>query len=297
MHSSRHQPSRPRRDPAYDDLYRPGQAGDDPRAATPARRGAPRGREPLAAKVPEITVMFWVIKILSTGMGEATSDYLAKQNVILAGVLGFTGFAVAMWLQFRVRRYSAVVYWLAVAMVAVFGTMAADGLHIELGVPYIGSTVFYAIVLAVIFWLWHRSEGTLSIHSIVTRRREVYYWLTVLATFALGTATGDLTASTLHLGYLPSGILFTGLILIPLVAWRFGMNEIAAFWFAYVLTRPLGASFADWLSKPKALTGLNFGDGQVAAVGAVIIAVLVAYVAITRGDIQRAPEHSPVTDA
>jgi uncharacterized membrane-anchored protein len=271
---------------------------------------APRGRYPLAAKVPEITFLFWVIKILTTGMGEATSDYLfvVRHNVILAGTVGFAGFAVAMWLQYRVRRYAALVYWFAVAMVAVFGTMAADGLHVELGIPYIGSTIFYAIVLAVVFWLWYRSEGTLSIHSIVTRRRETYYWLTVLATFALGTALGDLTATTLHLGYFASGILFTILILVPALAWwKFGLNEIVAFWWAYVLTRPLGASFADWLSKPRAITGLNYGDGQVAAVSAVIIAALVAYVAIRRNDIQppltAAPaaeqmlEQAPVTEA
>ncbi len=255
---------------------------------------AARGREPLAAKVPEITALFWIIKILTTGMGEATSDFLIKINILLGGVVGLVAFVLALWWQFRVRRYVAVVYWLAVAMVAVFGTLAADGLHVELHVPYIGSTIFYAIVLAVVFYLWRRSEGTLSIHSIVTLRREVYYWLTVLATFALGTATGDLTAFALHLGFLTSGLLFTGLILIPALAWwRFGLNEIVAFWWAYVLTRPLGASFADWLSKPHALSGLDLGDGQVAAVATVIIAVLVGYVAVIRNDIQ--PLMAPVT--
>jgi len=257
-------------------------------------RSTARFREPLAAKVPEITALFWVIKILTTGMGEATSDFLIKINILLGGVVGLVAFALALWWQFRVRRYIAAVYWLAVAMVAVFGTLAADGLHVELHVPYIGSTIFYAIVLAVVFYLWRRDEGTLSIHSIVTRRREVYYWLTVLATFALGTATGDLTAFVLHLGFLTSGLMFTGLILIPALAWRrFGLNEIVAFWWAYVLTRPLGASFADWLSKPHALSGLNLGDGQVAAVATVIIAVLVGYVAVTRNDIQ--PPLAPVT--
>ena len=250
--------------------------------------------EPLAAKVPEITALFWVIKILTTGMGEATSDFLIKINILLGGVVGLLVFVLALWWQFRVRRYIAVVYWLAVAMVAVFGTLAADGLHVELHVPYIGSTIFYAIILAVIFYLWHRDQGTLSIHSIVTRRRETYYWLTVLATFALGTALGDLTATTLQLGFLTSGLMFTGLILIPALAWwRFGLNEIVAFWWAYVLTRPLGASFADWLSKPHALSGMNLGDGQVAAVATVIIAVLVAYVAVARNDIQ--PPMTPVT--
>jgi uncharacterized membrane-anchored protein len=259
--------------------------------------------DPVAAKVPEITALFWVIKILTTGMGEAAADYLAKVNLVLAGAVGFAGFALAMWLQFRVRRYLAAAYWFAVAMVAVFGTMAADGLHLKLGVPYIGSTALYAVVLAGIFWLWYRNEGTLSIHSIVTRRREVYYWLAVLATFALGTATGDLTAFVMHLGFLASGILFIALILMPALAWwRFGLNEIAAFWWAYVLTRPLGASFADWLSKPHALSGLGFGDAQVAIVSALIIAALVAYVAVARNDIQPAtavtpPRRPPVPEA
>jgi uncharacterized membrane-anchored protein len=264
------------------------------RRAPSHSHSAVRSREPLAAKVPEITALFWVIKILTTGMGEATADFLIKINILLGGVVGLVVFVLALGWQFRVRRYIAVVYWLAVAMVAVFGTLAADGLHVELHVPYLGSTIFYAIVLAVVFYLWCRNEGTLSIHSIVTRRREAYYWLTVLVTFALGTAAGDLTAFVLHLGFLTSGLMFTGLILIPALAWwRFGLNEIVAFWWAYVLTRPLGASFADWLSKPHALSGLNLGDGQVAAVATVIIAVLVAYVAVTRNDIQ--PPMAPVT--
>ncbi|MGI8414609.1 MAG: hypothetical protein ACR2P2_00045, partial [Nakamurella sp.] len=156
-------------------------------------------REPLAPKVPEITVLFWLIKVLTTGMGESTSDYLAGLNRVLAGAAVMLGFAIAMWLQFRTRRYVAAIYWLAVAMVAVAGTVAADILHIGLGIPYLDSTIFYALVVTVIFWLWYRSQGTLSIHSIVTRTREIYYWITVLATFALGTAAGDLTAASMHL--------------------------------------------------------------------------------------------------
>jgi uncharacterized membrane-anchored protein len=249
--------------------------------------------EPVAAKVPEIAALFWTIKLLTTGMGEATSDFLAARSLLLAAAVGGLGFAAAMWWQFRVTHYSAVTYWLAVAMVAVFGTMAADGLHKGLGVPYVASTLFYAIVLATIFALWRRSEETLSIHSIVTRRREVYYWLTVLATFALGTATGDLTASTLWLGYFPSAVLFAGLILMPAIGWwRFKLNAVVAFWWAYVLTRPLGASLADGFGKSRKLSGLGWGDGAVAAVSAVVIAVLVGYVAVARNDIQR-----PTADA
>lgn len=256
------------------------------------RRRSIRACEPLAAKVPEITALFWVIKVLTTGMGESTSDYLAGLNLILAGVVGVAGFALAMWLQFRTVRYVAAVYWFAVAMVAVFGTMAADGLHVGLGVPYVGSTIFYGLAVAVTFVLWHRSEGTLSIHSIVTRRRETYYWTTVLLTFALGTAAGDMTATEMHLGFLASGVLFAVAIIVPALAWwRFRLNAVTAFWAAYVVTRPLGASFADWLGKPHARTGLGWGDGPVSGVATTIIVLLVVYVARTRKDIQ-----SPLVD-
>jgi uncharacterized membrane-anchored protein len=251
----------------------------------------PSSRAPLAAKVPEITALFWVIKVLTTGMGEATSDYLGTFNLALAGAVGVLGFAFALWLQFRTRRYVAVVYWFAVMMVAVFGTMAADGLHVALGIPYVASTAFYALALAVVFYLWHRSEGTLSIHSIVTRRREAYYWLTVFATFALGTAAGDLTATEMHLGFFASGVLFAIAIVVPLIAWRLGLNSVVAFWIAYVLTRPLGASFADWFGKPHHIGGgLGYGDGTVAGTSFVVIAALVAYVAIRRNDIQPSAE-------
>jgi len=246
------------------------------------------GREPLAAKVPEITALFWVVKILTTGMGEATSDFLANGSLAVAGVVGFGGFCFALWLQFRVRRYYSAVYWLAAVSVAVFGTMAADGLHIALGIPYYGTVTLYAVLLAVVLLVWYRGEGTLSIHSITTRRREVYYWCTVLATFALGTALGDFSATTLNLGFRDAGIAFTVLIAVPLIAWwKFRMNAVLAFWFAYVVTRPLGASFADYLGKPKDIGGLDFGDGTVAAVASALIVALVAYAVVTRNDVQR----------
>jgi uncharacterized membrane-anchored protein len=141
-----------------------------------------------------------------------------------------------------------------------------------------------------VFWTWQRSEGTLSIHSVTTQRREAFYWATVFATFALGTALGDFTATSLGMGYLASGILFFVLILIPALAWwRLGLNSIAAFWMAYVLTRPLGASFADYISKPHSIGGLGFGDGPTALVFAVAVVVLVSYLAIARPDIRRSP--------
>jgi len=256
-------------------------------------------RRPSAAKVPEITILFWIIKILTTGTGEAASDYLASVNLVLAAGLGLLGFAASMVLQFRTRRYVPGAYWLAVLMVAVFGTMAADALHKVIGIPYVITTSFYAVALAIVFALWRRTEGTLSIHSIRSRRREVWYWLTVLLTFALGTAAGDLTAFVLHLGYFWSGVLFAAAIAVPAVGWRLGLNPVVAFWSAYVLTRPLGASFADWLGKSRALGGLGWGDGVVSAAVTVVIALLVAYVAATRHGVQREtgalhPEEQPV---
>lgn len=250
-------------------------------------------REPLAAKVPEIGLLFWVIKVLTTGMGEATSDYLGNSQLILAGVIGVGGFVLALWLQFRAPRYQAFTYWFAVMMVAVFGTMVADGLHVALNLPYAFTTAFYAVAVGVIFYRWHRSEGTLDIHSITTRRRETYYWVTVLATFALGTAAGDLTANSMHLGYFASGLLFAAVIAVPALAWwRFNLNPVVAFWFAYVLTRPLGASFADWLGKPnKKGGGLDWGDGVVSGLALIAILALVTYTAIARRDIQ------PVADS
>jgi len=237
-------------------------------------------------KVPEVTVYFWIIKLLTTGMGETTSDYLVRQlNPILAVAIGGIGLAVALVLQFLVRRYIAGVYWLAVVMVAIFGTMAADVLHVGLGIPYLVSTAFFTIALAVIFVVWYLSEKTLSIHSIYTRRRELFYWATVVATFALGTATGDMTATTLGLGYFSSGVLFAGLIAVPALGyWLFGLNEILAFWFAYIVTRPLGASFADWMGRPRSLGGLGLGTGQVSLGLAILIIVLVGYLTVTRKD-------------
>jgi uncharacterized membrane-anchored protein len=249
--------------------------------------------EPVAVKVPEITFLFWVIKILTTAGGEATSDYLALDlgSRLIAGCIEAGIFVVALVWQFRTRRYTAAAYWALAYAIAIFGTGVADAMHLFIGIPYAGTTALWAVVLAIIFWRWYQSERTLSIHSIYTQRREVYYWAVVFATFALGTALGDFTATALHLGYLASGILFFVVILIPAVAWKFfGLNSVVAFWFAYVVTRPLGASFADWLSKPHSLSGANYGDGPVALVITIIVAVLVGYLAVTRSDIQRPGE-------
>jgi uncharacterized membrane-anchored protein len=250
--------------------------------------------EPAAAKVPEITFLFWVLKILTTAGGEATSDWLSLGNRAVGGVIEAGIFLVALFLQFRTRRYTAVAYWLLAYAIAIFGTGIADAMHLFIGIPYAGTTTLWAVVLAAIFWLWYRSEGTLSIHSVVTTRRECFYWATVFATFALGTALGDFVATPLHLGYLSAGIAFFVVILIPAVLWKgLRLNSVFCFWFAYVITRPLGASFADYVSKPHRISGIDFGDGRTAAVATVAVIIGVAYLAITRGDIQPAQDGAP----
>jgi uncharacterized membrane-anchored protein len=247
---------------------------------------------PGALRVPEITVAFWVIKGLSTAMGESTSDFLVHAMAPeLAVLLGFAGFAVALILQFKMARYVAWTYWFAVVMVGTFGTMAADVLHVGLGVPYTASAIFYAIVLILVFVVWQRTEKTLSIHSIDTPRREAFYWAAVVATFAMGTALGDVTAYTLHLGYFASAVIFAGIIAVPMIGYRWlRWNVILSFWFAYVITRPLGASLADGLGKPKASSGLGLGGGSVALVLGAVILGLVSILAVTGADVQRSPE-------
>jgi uncharacterized membrane-anchored protein len=253
----------------------------------PSHHPRPRAALPLAVKVPEITLIFWALKLLTTGMGEAMSDFMGQHSVPIAGAVGILGLAFALWLQFRTPEYRAPVYWFAVMMVAVFGTMAADGIHDGASIPYSVTTPVFAAFVALTFLVWHRSEGTLSIHSINTRRREAFYWTAVLGTFALGTAAGDLTAYSLGLGFWTSAALFAVVFAIPGIAWwRFDLNPILAFWAAYIVTRPLGASFADGFSKPTS-GGLGWGDGTVSAIALVIFVALVGYVTVTKRDVQR----------
>lgn len=265
-------------------------------------------------KVPQITILFWIIKILTTGMGEVMSDFLTSLGSPqrrLAGSSSGVGQAAAgagqapmgslpnmgsqsafgmssrmlipmaivgviliitMVIQIRSRRYVAWKYWLNVSVVAIFGTIAADIVHIG----FVQSTIMYLIILAVILITWFIVERTLSVHSINTLRRELFYWATVLATFAMGTALGDMTATNLDLGTLVSGFMFVGLIAIPAIAYKvFHANEIFCFWFAYIITRPLGASFADWMSDGR--EGLGWGKGYVSLGLTVIIIALVVF--------------------
>ncbi|MEV0638396.1 hypothetical protein AB0I77_26310 [Streptomyces sp. NPDC050619] len=247
----------------------------------------PRPVRHAASKVPEVTLYFWIIKVLTTGMGETASDFLAHWlGPIPAVGLGGIALLAALAVQFAARRYVPWIYWTAIVMVSVFGTMAADVLHVGLGVPYTVSTPFFMAVLAAVFVLWHRGEGTLSIHSIHTRRREAFYWAAVLATFALGTAAGDLTA-TIGLGYLGSVALYAAAIAVPAVAHRWGnVSAVAAFWAAYVTTRPLGASLADWMAVSHSRGGLNLGLGPVTLSWTVAILGFVGYLAVSRKDRQ-----------
>ncbi len=252
--------------------------------------------EPVAAKVPEITLAFWVIKLLTTAGGEATSDYLALGSHVTGAAVETGLLVIGLIWQFRVRRYTAASYWFLAYAIAIFGTGVSDTMHLTVGIPYWGTTVLWAVVLAGVFTVWYRSERTLSIHSILTRRREMFYWATVFATFALGTALGDFTAVSLHLGYFGSVVLFFVVILIPAIAWRgFGLNAVIAFWSAYVVTRPLGASVADYVSKSKSLSGVGFGDGRTALVATAAVAIGVVYLAVTRTGIQNPA--GPVTSA
>jgi uncharacterized membrane-anchored protein len=249
----------------------------------------PSAKRYLATKVPEITLIFWALKLLTTGMGEAMSDFMGSHNVPVAGAVGVGGMALAFRLQFSQKTYRAPYYWFVVMMVAIFGTMVADAIHDGSGISYPFTTIAFGLFTATVFWRWHRSEGTLSIHTIDTRRRERYYWAAVFGTFALGTAAGDMTAVTLKLGFFDSILVFGAVILIPLIGWwRLNWNPVFAFWFAYIDTRPIGASFADWFSKPHSITGLNLGDGPTSGVALIVFIALVTWTTLSGHGVQSA---------
>jgi uncharacterized membrane-anchored protein len=242
----------------------------------------------LLSKVPEVTIFFWVIKILATTIGETAADFLAE-NVGL-GLTGTTlimsvGLVIVLVFQFRAPRYVPAIYWLAVVFLSVVGTLITDNLVDNYNVALRTTTILFSIALAVTFVVWYRSERTLSIHSIYTPKREGFYWLAILFTFALGTAAGDLIAESLDVGYWKSALLFAGCIGLITIAWRyFRLNPILAFWMAYILTRPLGASIGDYLSQPKADGGLGLGTTITSLIFLVAIAVVVAYLTRTKKD-------------
>ncbi len=225
-------------------------------------------------RVPDPTVAFWMLKILTTGVGEVASDYLVKTfDPVIVVLVAAVAFAAVASVQLSAGRYVPWRYWLFVFAVAVFGTMIADVAHLVVGIPYTVTTTIFAVVLLAIFVVWGRREGTLSVHSIDTRRREVFYWLTVSAAFALGTALGDFTATTAGLGFRDSGLVFLALFAVPGILRLLGLPATAAFWWAYILTRPLGASFADWLALPPARGGLDVGYLQISGAGIALLAI------------------------
>src|SRR4051794_3706840 len=250
------------------------------RIAAPSRR--------LLNKVPEVTLSFWVIKVLCTTVGESAADFLnVNLNFGLTGTSIVTGIllVIALLFQFRADRYAPGRYWTTVALVSVFGTLVTDNLTDSVGVPLEASTVLFGVLLALTFLAWYSSERTLSIHSIVTVRREAFYWLAILFTFALGTATGDLMAEVLGLGYLVTGAIVASLIALMAIAWRVGLNPVLGFWFIYILTRPLGASIGDYLSQPSSQGGLGLGASVTSLIFTVGIVVIVVYLSVTKADV------------
>src|SRR5882757_1816515 len=242
----------------------------------------------LLNKVPEVTIYFWIVKVLCTTVGESAADFLnVNLNFGLTGVSVVTGvlLVVALFVQFSANRYIPSRYWLAVALVSVFGTLVTDNLTDSVGLPLEASTVIFGVLLALTFLVWYRIENTLSIHSIFTRRREAFYWLAILFTFALGTATGDLMAEVLGLGYLVTGIIVATLITITALAWRFGLNSVLSFWAIYILTRPLGASIGDFLSQPSSQGGLGLGATVTSLIFVVGILGIVTYLSVTKADV------------
>lgn len=268
----------------------PRTADAQPRETAPNRRrddAAAIGRQ-LLNKVPEITLYFWIIKVLCTTVGETAADFLnTKLNLGLTGTTLIMGslLLIALVFQFRSRRYVPGIYWLAVVLLSVVGTLITDNLVNTFEVPLEVTALVFGVALAATFAAWYASEKTLSIHSIHTMRREAFYWLAILFTFALGTAAGDLVAETLNLGYLLSALLFGAVIAVVAVAHlRFGLNAILAFWIAYILTRPLGASLGDYLSQDRDNGGLGLGTVITSAIFLLAILATVIYLTSTKKD-------------
>lgn len=243
----------------------------------------------ILSKVPEVTIFFWIIKVLCTTVGETFSDFLSvnlgfglTNTTIVMGI----AFVIVLFLQFRATKYVPVLYWLTVVLISVFGTLVTDNLTDGIGVPLEYSTIVFGILLGLTFLLWYLSEHTLSIHSIRTRRREAFYWLTILFTFALGTAVGDLYSEQLGLGYLHTGIIVAVIIACMFLAWKFlKLNEILAFWIAYIFTRPLGASLGDYLSQSKQNGGLGLGANVTSVIFLIAILAVIVFLVVTRFDI------------
>lgn len=249
----------------------------------------------LLSKVPEVTVYFWIIKVLCTTVGETFADFLNVNlglGLTITTVVMSAFLAVTLAAQFRLDRYVPGIYWLAVVLISIVGTLITDNLVDNFGVPLWVTTVVFGAALAATFFAWYASERTLSIHSIRTPKREAFYWLAILFTFALGTAAGDLLAEGLALGFLPSALLFAGVIGLVALAYHYNrMNAVLAFWIAYVLTRPLGASIGDYLSQDHSAGGLQLGTVGTSAIFLVTILALVVFLSFTKTDRIEINEH------
>ncbi|CAN5585266.1 membrane protein [soil metagenome] len=262
---------------------------------TPTNNLAARpGARQMLNKVPEVTVFFWIIKVLCTTIGETAADFL--NDNLSFGLTNTTYFMAALLIaalvfQFRAHKYVPAIYWLAVVLISVVGTLITDNMVDNFGVSLVVSTSVFAVALAITFAVWFASERTLSIHSIITTKREAFYWLAILFTFALGTASGDLVAEKLSVGYWQSAVLFAGVIgIIGLASLKFGLNAVLAFWMAYILTRPLGASVGDYLSQARADGGLGLGTTVTSAIFLAAILAVVIYLTLTRIDLEVAEE-------
>lgn len=244
-------------------------------------------------KVPEVTIFFWIIKVLCTTVGETFSDFLSVNlgfGLPLTTVIMGIAFIVVLFMQFKAIKYVPGLYWLTVVLISVFGTLVTDNLTDGAGVPLETSTIVFSALLGLTFLGWYLSERTLSIHSIFTSRREAFYWLTILFTFALGTAVGDLFSEQLGLGYLKTGLTVVVIIACLFAAWKYKLDEILAFWIVYILTRPLGASLGDYLSQTKKNGGLALGATMTSVIFLIAILAIIVFLAVSRIDIATSRE-------
>ncbi|MDB5204342.1 MAG: hypothetical protein JWP09_370 [Candidatus Taylorbacteria bacterium] len=240
------------------------------------------------SKVPEVTAFFWIIKVLCTTVGETAADFLnINLNFGLTGTSVVTGvfLVFALVVQFKAKKYIPSIYWVTVALVSIFGTLVTDNMTDKLGIPLEVSTIVFSLLLSLTFLAWYLKEKTLSVHSIFTNQREGFYWLTILFTFALGTASGDLMAEGLGLGYLVTGEIILSLIIIFSILWKLGLNSILAFWLIYIMTRPLGASIGDFLTQTPEHGGLELGATLTSLIFVVGIIFIVTYLSITKRDV------------
>ena len=244
----------------------------------------------ILSKVPEVTIFFWIIKILCTTVGETFSDFINENlgvGLINTTIIMGIAFFIVVYLQFRATKYIPGLYWLTVVLISVFGTLVTDNLTDGMGVPLELSTIVFSILLLLTFLFWYLNEKTLSIHSIYTRKREAFYWLTILFTFALGTAVGDLYSEKLGLGYLPTGIIVASIIVCVFLVYKlFKLDAVLAFWAAYIFTRPLGASLGDFLSQPSKYGGLGLGATITSVIFLSAILGIIIFLVVTKCDIK-----------